>query len=244
MKGQFLSTVSAFGKPRLLPVFILTASVVLAAKTGTLLGDVTRLVTEASAQENAAPATTAPAQNEGAQDSLPKAQSAQIGAAADTVGSSAERSSPPLGGISRSEMDLLQDLRKRRQQLEEREQQAALREQLLASTERRIDQKISQLRSIEQEISALVTRHEEQENEQIDSIVKVYETMKPKDAASIFERLDMDIQQQVATRMSDRKMAALLAEMDTDAARILTTRLATTTRLPDAEDLIGQETTP
>ncbi|GER08132.1 hypothetical protein GCM10007972_04250 [Iodidimonas muriae] len=243
MSGQFLSTVSAYGKPRLLPVFILTASVVLAAKTGTLLGDVTRLVTEASAQENAASTTTAPAQDEGAPATLPKDQSAQSGAA-EEAGSSAVRSSPTLGGVSRSEMDLLQDLRKRRQQLEEREQQAALREQLLASTERRIDQKISQLRSIEQEISVLVTRHEEQENEQIDSIVKVYETMKPKDAASIFERLDMDIQQQVATRMSDRKMAALLAEMDTDAARILTTRLATTTRLPDVEDLVGQKTAP
>jgi flagellar motility protein MotE (MotC chaperone) len=65
--------------------------------------------------------------------------------------------------------------------------------------------------------------------------------MKPKDAAAIFERLDMDIQQQVALRMSDRKMAALLAEMDTDVAKTLTTRLATRNPLPNVEAL-GQET--
>ncbi|GAK32872.1 hypothetical protein AQ1_00747 [alpha proteobacterium Q-1] len=248
MSVRAILSVNSIGRPlarlRLLPVFIMVAVVGLAIKSGTFAGDLSRLVSKASAQETAAPAANGAEPK--ADQPKEKAQD-EAGAAEATVSAplsgddEAVSATAAIAGISRSEMNLLQDLRKRRQQLEEQEQKAALREQILASTERRIDQKISELRTIEQKIAALVEKHEDQEDQQIQSIVKVYETMKPKDAAAIFERLDMDIQQQVALRMSDRKMAALLAEMDTDVAKTLTTRLATRNPLPNVEAL-GQET--
>ena len=228
---------------RLLPAFILTAALVFVFRAGHLAGDVTRIITEVHAQENDMankPAAESDVEKElssvdGEQDTnKAPADQAQASPSAATV----------LSGVSRSEINLLQDLRDRREQLNEREQQAALREQLLASTERRIDKKISELRSIEENLSALVAQHEQRENAQIESIVKVYETMKPKDAAQIFEKLDTTIQQEVALRMSDRKMAALLAEMDPDAAQVLTTLLATRSQLPDVAALMSAETMP
>lgn len=209
---------------RLLPAFIALVVISLAFKTGHLAGDVSRFISTAEAQEAAQPD---PARQDGETAGPPAAQAQN---ATDLTAA--------LGGVSRSELDLLEDLRNRRRQLEEREQQAALREQLLASTERRIDQKISDLKTIEEQIRTLVATHQDQENEQLKSIVKVYETMKPKDAAPVFQTLDMDIQEAVAIRMKDSKMAALLSAMDPNKAQELTTRLATSTRLPGAEEIL------
>jgi flagellar motility protein MotE (MotC chaperone) len=57
--------------------------------------------------------------------------------------------------------------------------------------------------------------------------------MKPKEAARIFERLDMGVLIDVVKRMQPRKMSAVLAAMDPVAAQELTVELATGDKLPD-----------
>ncbi len=229
------------GYIRLLPVFIVTVALALVFRAGHFAGDLTRVITEVHAQESS-PAEQPASESDVKKDDVTKTETDEN--SPSNTDPDLTSATAALAGVSRAEMNLLQDLRDRREQLEEREQQAALREQLLASTERRIDKKITELHGIEEKLSALVAKHEQRENAQIDSIVKVYETMKPKDAAQIFEKLDTEIQQEVALRMSDRKMAALLAQMNPNAAQILTTLLATRSQLPDVASLRSAETMP
>jgi len=227
---------------RLLPALIAVIVVALVLKAGSFAVDIAEFATTAMAQEanpeGAKKRTAAASEGVDASDAIDEAEaekSQQSEAAADLEA---------VTGISGSERALLQDLRERRRELEKREQEAALREQLLASTERRIDEKIKQLQTLEKRIAQLVETHKAQENEQLAGIVKVYETMKPKDAAPIFQRLDLDIQMQVATRMKDRSMAAILSDMDPDSAKTLTTRLATRSELPDVTQLLEEKTPP
>lgn len=138
--------------------------------------------------------------------------------------------------MSRSELDLLQDLSNRRQELDSRRQQLDTRERLLMATEKRIDKKIERLKGIETEIKDLLRIHSEEEEAQLKSLVKVYEAMKPKDAARIFEKLDMDILINVIERMKERKVAPVLAEMDPDSAKALTIELATRKQLPAVDE--------
>jgi flagellar motility protein MotE (MotC chaperone) len=56
--------------------------------------------------------------------------------------------------------------------------------------------------------------------------VHVYEAMKPRDAATIFDALDMQVLLQVLDRMQDRKAAPVLAAMQPDRARLATQLLA------------------
>jgi len=44
--------------------------------------------------------------------------------------------------------------------------------------------------------------------------------------------------------MKDSKMAALLAQMDPEAAKTLTTRLATREELPEAAQILAEQSTP
>ena len=50
--------------------------------------------------------------------------------------------------------------------------------------------------------------------------------MKPKDAARIFEELDLEVLLQVVQRMKEAKVAPILAAMDPKRATEVTTRLA------------------
>jgi len=233
---------------RLLPLFIAVAAIALIIKAGSFASDLTRFVNTAGAQEQAGEETGAPSQGESGESGADGSSGADAGSGGGTGGGEASAGSPAadaarsnLGGISASERKLLEDLKQRRAELQEREREAELREQILASTEQRIDEKIEKLKKLEKRIQQLVEKHKTREDKQLESIVSVYETMKPKDAAPVFERLKLPIQMQVATRMKDRNMAALLAEMNPDAAQRLTARLATRDELPEAAELLDKE---
>jgi len=222
---------------RLLPLFMVVAGVALVVKAGSFASDLTHFMSVASAQEQAE-AAGAEAQGDTDADTGDDASQASDGEAP----ASEQETREALGGVSAAERNLLEDLRRRREELEKREREAALREQILASTEQRIDKKIEQLKTLEARIEKLVDKHEAREDEKLESIVQVYETMKPKDAAPVFERLELAIQMQVATRMKNRSMAALLSEMNPEAAKKLTTRLAIRDELPEAAELLDEET--
>ncbi len=185
------------------------------------------------AEEAPSPAPDADAR-QGAESSPVAKTSPTASPAQATVGG------PTARNLSRAERDLVADIEERRRALEERENQLALKEQVLAATEKRIKTEIARLEQIKAEIAELVQSYNAAEDKKLSSLVKVYESMKPKDAAPIFQRLDLDIQERLARQMKAAKMAALLANMDPDAAQKLTSRLARARKLPDAEQILAQ----
>ena len=140
-----------------------------------------------------------------------------------------------VAGWSRSEVQLLQELAERREVLEQRASEMDIREKLLEATENRIDQKIASLKKIEAQIQALLKTHDEREQAQLESLVKTYTAMKPKDAARIFDALDMDILINIIEKMNEKKVAPILAKMSPQTAKELTVELATRRQLPDIE---------
>ena len=62
----------------------------------------------------------------------------------------------------------------------------------------------------------------EREDTSWKGLVKVYEAMKPRDAATIFNDLEMPVLLQVVDRMKEAKAAPVLAAMQPDKARDLT----------------------
>ncbi len=136
--------------------------------------------------------------------------------------------------MSESEIKVLESLSSRRSALEARERSLDLREKLLLAAERRVDEKITKLKAIEQNIQDLLRTRDEEEEAQLASLVKVYESMKPKEAAKIFERLDMDVLLDVASKMKEQKVAAILAKMNPESAQELTVMLIKRREFPDA----------
>lgn len=137
-----------------------------------------------------------------------------------------------MSGMSSNEIEVLQKLADRREELEQRSRELDMQEGLLKAAEARIDKKITELKSLQSAIDALIKKHNEQEEAKMASLVKIYENMKPKDAARIFEQLDMPILLDVIERMSERKIAPILAEMNPAKAKSVTAELAQRRQLP------------
>lgn len=134
--------------------------------------------------------------------------------------------------FTRSEIELLANLAQRRDQLEQRSRELDLRESLMAAAEKRIDERIAELKKLEASIKQIVQQYDQQEEKNLQSLVKVYENMKPKDAARIFEKLDPDVLLNVVERMKEAKVAAVLSDMSPATAQDLTVRLATRKQIP------------
>lgn len=131
-----------------------------------------------------------------------------------------------------TEKALLERLTARRTELETYEQELAMRASLVDAAEKRVEERATTLQAIEDQIASLVEQRKQMEEGQFASIVAMYETMKPKDAANIFNELDIEVLLRVAKMMSPRKMAPILAEMNTVRAQELTVRLASSSTDP------------
>ena len=141
----------------------------------------------------------------------------------------ANRNAAPVISVpeARTSADQLNErLGDRRRQLDERDRELDMRENLLRATEARLEQRVEELRRLEQRAATASNQVDEQRNQQMRGLVVMYESMKPRDAGRIFDRLDMDILLEVVTRMRPAKVADILAEMQPDPAKRLTTELA------------------
>lgn len=125
-----------------------------------------------------------------------------------------------------AELDLLQNLAKRRAELDKWEQNVQLKENLLSASEMRVNEKLEQIDALKKELSVLLADYNKQEDSKIGSLVKIYENMKPADAARIFEEMDMPVLLEVVNKMAEKKAAPILANMTPRKAKQVTEELA------------------
>lgn len=128
--------------------------------------------------------------------------------------------------FTEAELELLQKLSKRRDDLALREGELESRVRLLDAAESRLEAQIAELQALRTTIEGLVRKYDDQEQAEIESVVKIYETMKPKDAARILGELEMETLLGIMERMNTRKTAPILAAMPPKRARAVTTELA------------------
>lgn len=129
-------------------------------------------------------------------------------------------------GLSPAELRILQNLSERRGELDARDVDFDTQLPLLISAEAKAQERIDELTALRTEIQGLLGQVSEREQEETNRLVQVYQAMRPRDAAPVFARLSDDVRLPVAAAMRPRALAAILAEMDPEAARVLTQRLA------------------
>jgi flagellar motility protein MotE (MotC chaperone) len=238
---------------RFLPILIAAAIVTVPAK----LGNVWQAAQEggpALAEEKVDGATEAPDAAEASDSPEPaKSQAPTSAAIQGATGAEASPvSSPQMSGdgdglgsaefpadpfaLTNEELELLQSLATRRAELERREQEIERRLAILTAAETRIEEKIEKLEALRQSIEQATAQSEERQDEQIASLARIYGAMKAKEAAKIFETMEMAILLDVLSEMRERKSAAILAKMDPTRARAVTLQLAQREKLPLAKE--------
>ena len=128
--------------------------------------------------------------------------------------------------FTQEEVEILQSLSKRRDELDLREKDVTLKENSLLAIEKNIDNKIEEMQQIEAQLKVILTEYNKKEDEKIRGLIKVYENMKPADAAKIFDQLQTTILIEVAAGMKEAVLAQILSKMDAYKAKELTVELA------------------
>ncbi len=197
-------------------------------------------------QVNSAPPTTLLAQPASAP--VPDSAEKKADAPADAHADGNPAAAPPVAdsfppasnygehAYSAAELDVLQSLSKRRDELDKRDQELGRHEALLKAAESEVDRKIAELNKIKGELVELLNKQQAVQGERVNSLVKIYEGMKPKEAARIFDTLDMDVLLAVISKMSERKSSPIIAAMDPEKARLVTIKLTEQHKLPDMPD--------
>jgi flagellar motility protein MotE (MotC chaperone) len=124
------------------------------------------------------------------------------------------------------ERAVLESLHERRTQLEARGRELDIREGLVKAAEKRLEARLQELKAAQADLDTAVHKKDEVESQRFKALVTMYENMKAKDAARIFDRLDMRILLDVASEMNPRRMSDILAQMAPESAERLTVELA------------------
>jgi flagellar motility protein MotE (MotC chaperone) len=206
--------------PRLLPMTIATLAALLLVKSGGLL-EATLTADHRPDRGLMAIARAVGAETEGAK-----------GAARPTAAPAAEPTPSPQAAapadppISESEKAILLDLRQRRKELDALAASLAERESVLAAAEAKVAARVAELQALQKQLESLDAAQKQKEDAGWQGLVKLYEAMKPRDAAVIFNDLSMPVLLQVVDRMKDAKAAAIMAAMAPEKARDVTAELA------------------
>ncbi len=122
---------------------------------------------------------------------------------------------------SAGERALLERLQTRRQELDARTRELDLRESNAQAAEKKLEIQAAVGKAGEAQSGApsgapagsMAQRKEDIENARFKSVVTMYETMKPKEAAKIFDRLDIKVLLEVASQIKPQRMSEIMAQM-------------------------------
>ena len=128
--------------------------------------------------------------------------------------------------VSQAERAVLESLQKRRAELDARARELDVREDLLRAAEKRVGGRIEELKDLEARVDAAMQKRDEGEAARLKNVVAMYENMKAKDAAKIFDGLDIRVLLEVVKEINPRRMSDILALMAPENAQRLTIELA------------------
>jgi flagellar motility protein MotE (MotC chaperone) len=137
----------------------------------------------------------------------------------------AQAAQAPAGPEAAAERALLESLRARRAEIDARLAAATQREQLVTAAERRLAQRVEELAVLQARLETLERERAQREEAGLRGLVKLYEGMRPRDAAAIFDDLDMPVLVPIVDRMREARAAPVMAAMRPERARALTTEL-------------------
>ena len=217
--------------PRLLPLVAIAAGGVLAInalENGPGIFGAARAFAESVAKpaKGGKPDAALPADASAASNSAQPQGQAAVAAAPAPVCAESPTELAKAAGLSPAELQVIQSLGARRGELDAREQGLSTQLALLQAAEQKVDERINTLNALKTDMQGLLGQLDDKQQAEVDRLVKVFEGMKPQDAAARFSLLTDDVRLPIAAKMKERALSAMLAKMSPDEAKRLTESLA------------------
>ncbi len=122
---------------------------------------------------------------------------------------------------------VFQDMAAERDRIQREKEELLRLRQDVTVQEKVLDQSRQKLQAVIAELEARQAQYVEERERSATRLAKMYEAMKPEQAAPILGALEMDVIIEIMTRMKERPAAKILARMDAGLAAQISTRLST-----------------
>lgn len=136
-----------------------------------------------------------------------------------------------IKSFTETEIEVLQKLAQRRDRLIQWEKDLLNKERVLSLTEQKIDSKIIELRELKSMVDKALQEFYTEEDKKTQSLVKIYENMKSKNAADILSKMSLEDSYTIIGKMKEKNAAEILAKMDPRIAKLITEKLTEVGRL-------------
>lgn len=158
----------------------------------------------------ASPATTEPEAitSEGASSEKSPAAMREV---AETPGMEVETEQPQS---FEAKVDLLLEIERKRAALRREQEALAQRAHWLLQLKADIERRVAELEELRADLQAIVDRHQAEEDRKLLHLVKVYESMRPEQAAPLIDGLDDELVVQIFSRMREKQAAKILEYVD------------------------------
>lgn len=117
-------------------------------------------------------------------------------------------------------------LRERKAELDVREEELARTEAELAAQKKELEERLKQLEATRNDISTVLKDRAEADDKKVDDLVAVYSTMKPQQAAKIFESMDESLAVEILGRMKKKPAAEILNLIKAEKAQMISEKYA------------------
>ena len=142
---------------------------------------------------------------------------------------------------SAESINYLKKLEERKNQLDAREQELNRIEKELQEQRGEIEKKLGELTQMRQEISSSLDDRVKIDDQKVDVLVQVYSTMKPPQAAKIFESMDEDLAVEILGRMKKKSAADIMNLMKAEKAQAISEKYAGYKRKPASSAASAKE---
>lgn len=122
--------------------------------------------------------------------------------------------------------NMLAAFREREQQLNELEQRLLNREQILRVARIKVEDHLEKLEDAERRLSATMSQADGAAEKDLERLTSVYENMKPKEAATIFETMDIEFAAGFLMRMRPDAAAGILSNLESNIAYAISVVMA------------------
>lgn len=130
-----------------------------------------------------------------------------------------------------AELTLMQLLEKKKAELDAKEMELKEREARLNQLSQEIEAKIAKYSKVKQELEGSYKKRDAAEEEKVSGLVKIYESMAPKDAAARIQALDEDIALLIFSKMKQKVAAKILALIEPARAADLSQSMVRTSKV-------------
>ncbi len=133
----------------------------------------------------------------------------------------------PMGvlNLTFDEMEILQNIAERRQQLKQLEEERKKEETLLTVAKKNVEEKIEELSKIKQDLKGFIDSQKQEKKERLAALARMYSTMRPKRAAALMAELDTQQIIDLIFQMKEATASSIFSHMPSDKVREVTIQL-------------------